>query len=458
MSNYNLDIRRAIPAEFANGGYGPYEATQSISNMAAQAIDQNLLQHENPNRCTDQDLAPALPIEQYRLNVDQNPHVVRRKPNEKVSYLQEIAVRYLKPPPPPRAGDIVIKELPAKQVAPAPPLIVRQPGPKAPTPPPVCIREAPPQPPQPLPGKTITVPGKTIPPPARKVIVERLPPVPPKPQQIFVERWLPYGEQRQRVVFEAAKAICHVPDPKNVVIQWDAPDVEVRREVKNLGVQQADPQDYLRRHGAQLVRPDQLPEVAVKYAQTQGVQLAASTSASQNVVIEGDVQALSLIDLDANGLGYLRERLASQSASNLGSSGASFSQHQSQPAQSLYESYGNDSGLSHSYGNVNLNASNAHLNLNASNAHLSNLNASNGHLNLNASNGHLNLSGSNGGHALTGLSASAGSQHNLHASYSSEQSGYNASYAQSIPGAYPCDGFSDVPQQQQQQQVNDFPC
>lgn len=93
MSNYNLDIRRAIPAEFANGGYGPYEATQSISNMAAQAIDQNLLQHENPNRCTDQDLAPALPIEQYRLNVDQNPHVVRRKPNEKVSYLQEIAVR-----------------------------------------------------------------------------------------------------------------------------------------------------------------------------------------------------------------------------------------------------------------------------------------------------------------------------------------------------------------------------
>jgi hypothetical protein len=91
--SHNFDIRRTIPAEFSSGGYGNYETAQSLSSFAASSIDQNLLQHENPNRCSANDLAPALPLEQYRLNVDQNPHVIRRKPQEKVQYLQEIAVR-----------------------------------------------------------------------------------------------------------------------------------------------------------------------------------------------------------------------------------------------------------------------------------------------------------------------------------------------------------------------------
>jgi len=260
-------------------------------------------------------LAPALPLDQYRLNVDQNPHIIRKKAQEKVNYLQEIAVRYLKPPPPPRAGDIIIRQLANKQVAPAPPLIVRQPGPVAPAPAPLVVREAPPQPPQPLPGKQITIPGKTIPPPARKVIIERLPPTPAKPQQIFVERWLPYGQQTQRVVFQACRQGCTIPDPKNVVIQWDAPEVEIRREFKNLGVHQADPQEYLSKYGSSLVRADALPELALKYSNQQGVQLAANSRAESAIVLEGDVQALKLIDLEANGLGHLRGRLSGVAAS-----------------------------------------------------------------------------------------------------------------------------------------------
>lgn len=310
-NNYTSEISRILPAEISSAaGYGQYETSNALSSISSSAIDQRLLEHENPNRCNTADLAPALPLEQYRLNVDQNPHIIRRKPNEKVQYTQEIAVRYLKPPPPPRGGDIVIRQLPTRQHAPAPPLIVRQPGPQAPTPPPLVIREAPPQPPQPLPGKQITIPGKVIPPPARKVIVERLPPTPAKPQQVFIERWLPYGQQSQRVVFQPARASCVIPDPKNVVIQWESPDVEIRREFKNLGIQQADPQDYISRYGAQLVRADALPEIALKYSNQQGVQLAANSRNEQNLVIEGDVQALRLIDLEANGLGYLRGRIS----------------------------------------------------------------------------------------------------------------------------------------------------
>ena len=67
-----------------------YDPAQLVSNYP---IDPQLLQHENPNNCKDTDLAPALPLDKYRLNVDQNPQVVRRKPNEKICYLQQVAVR-----------------------------------------------------------------------------------------------------------------------------------------------------------------------------------------------------------------------------------------------------------------------------------------------------------------------------------------------------------------------------
>jgi len=270
-----------------------------------------LLHHENPNNCTD--LAPSLPLDKYRLNVDNNPKVIRKKPQEKIHYLQQVAVRYLKPPPPPRAGDIIIKQLRDKQVAPAPALVVRQAPEKPATPPPIVLREAPPPPPTPLPGKYVNVPGKIIPPPARKVIVERLPPIPSKPQQIFIERWLPYGQQTQRVVYQPAKPACIIPDPKNIVIQWESPDVEIRKEFKNLGVIHANPQEYVAKYGASLLRPESLPEVAVHYGSQPGLQLAATHRPPEVPILEGDLHALSLIDLDSVGLGFFRNGSSSHS-------------------------------------------------------------------------------------------------------------------------------------------------
>ena len=63
--------------------------------VASYPIDPQVLQHENHNNCDE--LAPGLPLDKYRLNVDQNPHIVRRKPLEKISYLQQVAVRYINP-------------------------------------------------------------------------------------------------------------------------------------------------------------------------------------------------------------------------------------------------------------------------------------------------------------------------------------------------------------------------
>jgi len=315
-----------------------YDPAQLVSNYP---IDPQLLQHENPNNCTD--LAPQLPLDKYRLNVDQCPHVVRRKPQEKICYLQQVAVRYLKPPPPPKAGDIVIQQLPHKQVAPAPALVVRQAPPKPCTPPPVILREAPPPPPCPLPGRTVCVPGKVVPPPARKVVVERLPPIPSKPQQIFIERWLPYGQQTQKIVYKPAQPPCVIPDPKNVVIQWESPEVDIRKEFKNLGVINADPQEYVNRYGSNLIRSDQLPEVAVKYGNQSGLQLAATHRAPDHPLLEGDIHALSMIDLDQVGLGYYKDKLgfsstAASTSASAAAAAVSATYDQSAAAQAIAQS------------------------------------------------------------------------------------------------------------------------
>lgn len=294
--------------------------TTTIQSPTTTIYNATVCSAENPNNCTTADLAPPIPLERYRLNNDPNPHVIRKKPCDKVHYTQQITLRYLKPPEPAKGGDIVIRELPHKQVAPAPPLVVRQAPQKPVTPPPLIIRECPPTPPPTVPGKTIHIPGKLIPPPARKVIVEKLPPIPQKPQQVFIERWLPYEQQQQKVVFQPAKPPCVLPDPKNVVIQWEAPEVEVKREVTNLGVYKTDPYEYLQKYGGSLLRAEHLPDIAHVYADTPGVKLASKFKASEVPALGGDISALRLIDLDKNGLSHYRNIIEGSTLIDEGSS------------------------------------------------------------------------------------------------------------------------------------------
>ena len=66
-------------------------------------------------------VAPAashLPLDQYKINADPNPIVVRKKPAEKVQYTQQISVKFLKPPPLQQPGDIIIRQEPDVQAPP----------------------------------------------------------------------------------------------------------------------------------------------------------------------------------------------------------------------------------------------------------------------------------------------------------------------------------------------------
>jgi hypothetical protein len=90
--------------------------------------------------------------------------------------------------------------------------------------------------------------------PPRSVIIERLPPAPPRPRDIIIERWVPYGAAaKRRTVVQRAAAAQQYVAPRNVIIQYEAPQVRIVRQFQNLGVQPENPQLYVQRYGAQLL-------------------------------------------------------------------------------------------------------------------------------------------------------------------------------------------------------------
>ena len=234
---------------------------------------------------------------------------MNKRPSQQIEFVQEMGIRYLKPPTPAPPGEILIRQSPNVLTGPAPPLIIRQPPLRPHTPEPLVIREAPPQPPPHLGPKHISIPGKRIPPPPRKVVIEKFEELPAKPQNILVERWLPYIPQKRRVIFQAAPQDPIVVKPKNIIVQWAAPKTVVRREVKYLGVVRADPATYINQYGSSIRQSTQLPDIVNQINTPNNLVLAANVEYSGLHELEGDLHALNLVDLDKVGLGQYKNHL-----------------------------------------------------------------------------------------------------------------------------------------------------
>lgn len=177
----------------------------------------------------------------YKINQDDNPlHVVKQ--TNPVTHRQNVRVRYLEPPAPPKHAPIVIKERMLTPPPPPPPLVIKQRPITPPTPPPLIIREKAPAEPQV--ARSVTFIEKILPPPpapARQVIIERIP-NPPKPRDLIYEKWLPYRQPDDRqVIVERGKIYAQHPQPKNVIIDHEIPNISVDQQVYNEGTFRADP-------------------------------------------------------------------------------------------------------------------------------------------------------------------------------------------------------------------------
>ena len=82
-------------AELANGQQVG-EANAGIMQQYAGATGQ-IAQQQGPNG--------------YKINFDPHPQIIRKHANDAVTYKQEVAVRYLRPPTPPPPGPLIIKEV-----------------------------------------------------------------------------------------------------------------------------------------------------------------------------------------------------------------------------------------------------------------------------------------------------------------------------------------------------------
>jgi len=214
-------------------------------------------------------LTQTTAVQQYETDAqglfrDHNPQIVRRPaPQGNVTYTQNIRVRFLQPPPVPPHGPLIIREVrPPQPPAPAP-LRIRQQAPPLPTPPPLVLRERPPVPPASMRSETVTRTLAALPVPPRSVIIERIPAAPARPRDIIIERWVPYGAMAaRRTIVQRAAAAQQYARPRNVIIQYDAPQVRVIRQFQRLGVTAANPIAYVQTYGAQLLDSQTLVQQA----------------------------------------------------------------------------------------------------------------------------------------------------------------------------------------------------
>lgn len=266
-------------------------------------------------------------ISEYKIHEDSNPQVINKRVQQAVEYVQELAIRYLRPPTPPAPGEIVITQEANFNTGPAPPLIIRQAAARADTPEPMVVREAPPQPPAPVGPKRITISGKRNPPPPRKVVIERLAPLPSKPQNVIIERWLPYAETKRRVIFnKAAEVKAEVAAPRNVIVQWESPSVNVRKEVKYLGVIRANPAEYVQKYGASLKVHTALPQFVLDIQTPSDVGVLAADYRAKSVLeLYGQLEGFQYVNLDTEGLAEYRAQLMAAGIRDLGAGASSAS-------------------------------------------------------------------------------------------------------------------------------------
>jgi len=222
---------------------------------------------------------------------DHNPQVIRRPaPGGGVTYTQNIRVRFLQPPPVPPHGPLVIREVRPAQPPVPPPLRIRQQAPPLPQPPPLVLRERPPVPPVPLASQTVVRRLAPLPVPPRSVIIERLPALPPRPRDIVIERWVPYGAlAQQRTMVQRAGPAVQYARPRNVIIQYEQPQVRIVRQFQRLGVTQENPTLYVQRYGLSLLDAQTLVQQARAAGVVEDISPPAAAAATQWTASSGDL-------------------------------------------------------------------------------------------------------------------------------------------------------------------------
>ncbi|KAI3384150.1 hypothetical protein SNEBB_006129 [Seison nebaliae] len=257
-------LKNCNTLSLSSNNYNGFENnTHKNHSQSVDSLERYLKRHNNSTNILEANTqSQTLDRSRRLINYDPNPKIIKKICKQPIIYKQKIGIRYLQPSTPPPPGPIIIREVidaPTKEI---PPIIIQQIPEKQRTPSPLILREMPPPPPVQVKPTVITKVISGPPQPQyRKVIIERLPPLPPKPPSIIIERWLPYPKQKRQVIYQKAPPLNEdnskenffnnsfqnpttnlnknnkKPNNHNIIIQWDAPNIQIERKVKYLGIQ-----------------------------------------------------------------------------------------------------------------------------------------------------------------------------------------------------------------------------
>jgi hypothetical protein len=115
-----------------------------------------------------------------------------------------------------------------------------------------------------------------------------LPKLPAKPQSVVLERWLPYTQRKRKVVYQGPPVEPVLCKPRNIIVQWETPEVLIKKKVTYLGVTTADPEEYRCKYGDSLKKTNELPAevLNIKYPDDLMEEM------KQSCMLEGDLEAL----------------------------------------------------------------------------------------------------------------------------------------------------------------------
>ena len=127
-----------------------------------------------------------------------------------------------------------------------------------------------------------------------------MPQITPKPQAIINERWLPFEERKRRIIFKRPPPVPVFCKPKNIIVEWQTPEVKIESRTTYLGTINADPIEYVNRYGNSLKTFAEFPDILKRIKHDEI--LAADVETEPVETLVGDLDALSLVDLEKEGL------------------------------------------------------------------------------------------------------------------------------------------------------------
>ena len=108
---------------------------------------------------------------------------------------------------------------------------------------------------------------------------------------------------KRRVVFQKSNVIDPIIlSPRNMIVQWEAPSVVLIKEIKYLGVITAFPAENVAKYGESLKLSRELTQFVLDIVSPECLILATDYRYNKLSELNGDVYALNLGDLNANGL------------------------------------------------------------------------------------------------------------------------------------------------------------